>query len=90
MQKRLWIYDPDLEQVTIRSLDRATGDAPALLLSHNNITLEKDFSVRESNQKTQISAGFPSLAKKIMIVLLQVCKWDLPTIKLKKCVYKII
>lgn len=31
---RLWIYDADLAQVTIRSLKNEVGEAPALLLSH--------------------------------------------------------
>ena len=44
---RLWIYDPDLEQVTIRSLVKAAGEAPALLLSDANTTLAKDFYVKQ-------------------------------------------
>lgn len=44
--KRLWIYDPDLEQVTIRSLNRAAGEAPALLLSDANVALAQDFNVQ--------------------------------------------
>jgi outer membrane lipoprotein carrier protein len=44
-QSRLWIYDPDLEQVTIRSLSKTTGETPALLLSHENTILDKDFTV---------------------------------------------
>lgn len=48
---RLWIYDPDLQQVTIRSLKGATGETPALLLSHVNTSLEKDFSVQTLPKK---------------------------------------
>jgi outer membrane lipoprotein carrier protein len=44
-QKRLWIYDPDLEQVTIRSLARVVGEAPALLLSHIDSGIENDFVI---------------------------------------------
>lgn len=33
--KTLWIYDVELEQVNIRSLDEGMGDSPALLLSSN-------------------------------------------------------
>lgn len=44
-QARLWIYDPDLDQVTIRSLQRAAGEAPALLLSHAD-SLHKGFTVK--------------------------------------------
>jgi outer membrane lipoprotein carrier protein len=31
--KRLWLYDPDLEQVTVRSLEQGLGATPAMLLS---------------------------------------------------------
>lgn len=48
---RLWIYDADLEQVTIRPLKTTAGEAPALLLSHSNTTLDKDFSVTEIPNK---------------------------------------
>ncbi|HEX4044952.1 MAG TPA: outer membrane lipoprotein chaperone LolA [Gammaproteobacteria bacterium] len=44
-QSRLWIYDADLEQVTIRSLTIAAGEAPALLLSHSNTALDRDYQV---------------------------------------------
>jgi outer membrane lipoprotein carrier protein len=49
--ERLWIYDPDLKQVTIRSLKGATGETPALLLSHVNASIEKDFSVQSLPNK---------------------------------------
>lgn len=44
--KRLWIYDPDLEQVTIRSLVKAAGETPAMLLTDENLSLGKEFEVR--------------------------------------------
>ncbi len=46
---RLWIYDRDLEQVTIRSLSKAAGQTPALLLSDANLILEKDFVITNSS-----------------------------------------
>ncbi len=49
---KLWIFDPDLEQVTIRALHHATGESPALLLSHENTTIDKDYVV-----KTQMKKG---------------------------------
>ena len=33
---KLWIYDKDLNQVTVRKLDRALGGSPAALLSGSN------------------------------------------------------
>jgi outer membrane lipoprotein carrier protein len=31
--QKLWLYDPDLEQVTVRSLEQGLGTTPAMLLS---------------------------------------------------------
>ena len=50
-ESRLWIYDSDLDQVTIRTLKQAAGDTPALLLSHAGTTLETDYTVTVINQK---------------------------------------
>lgn len=44
--KKVWIYDPELEQVTIRKLVKAAGETPAMLLSDENLSLTKEFSVR--------------------------------------------
>lgn len=43
---KLWIYDPDLEQVTVRSLKQGAGETPALFLSHENTVVENDFNVK--------------------------------------------
>ncbi len=40
----LWIYDKDLNQVTVRKLDRALGASPAALLSGSN-DLERDYTL---------------------------------------------
>ena len=34
--KQLWVYDVDLNQVTVKRLDRALGDSPAALLAGSN------------------------------------------------------
>ncbi len=52
---RLWIYDPDLQQVTIRSFSKATGQTPAFLLSDANLSLAKDFNVEQKNAVSQIA-----------------------------------
>ena len=44
---RLWIYDSELSQVTVRPLDNALGNTPALLLS-SNAPLQENFVVREA------------------------------------------
>jgi outer membrane lipoprotein carrier protein len=43
---RLWIYDPDLDQVVIRSLQQAAGETPALLLSHVSADITDSFVVK--------------------------------------------
>lgn len=63
-QTKLWIYDPDLEQVTIRSLKKAAGETPALLLSNVGNTLETDFTVTELPAKTSGSRWFKLTPKK--------------------------
>lgn len=60
---RLWIYDPDLEQVTIRAFSANATDAPALLLSHPDATLEATYTV-SSIQKKQSSLQWFSLKPK--------------------------
>jgi len=42
--KKVWIYDVDLEQVTIKPVDQALGNTPAMLLSSQD-ALEKTFDI---------------------------------------------
>ena len=44
---QVWVYDADLEQVTVRRADRALGDSPAALLAGSN-DIERFFHVREA------------------------------------------
>jgi outer membrane lipoprotein carrier protein len=48
--KKLWIHDEDLDQVTVRKLDRALGDSPAALLAGDN-DIEKLFNLKEAAAK---------------------------------------
>ena len=41
---RLWIYDKDLNQVTVRKLDRALGSSPAAILAGSN-EIEKGYTL---------------------------------------------
>jgi outer membrane lipoprotein carrier protein len=43
--QRLWIYDKDLNQVTVRKLDRALGASPAALLAGSN-EIEKNYALK--------------------------------------------
>ena len=47
---KVWVYDEDLNQVTVRRLDRALGSTPAALLAGSN-DFERAFSVSEHGQK---------------------------------------
>ncbi|HEY7945214.1 MAG: outer membrane lipoprotein chaperone LolA [Burkholderiales bacterium] len=44
--EKLWIYDPDLNQVIVRKLDRALGASPAALLAGDG-ALDQDFELRD-------------------------------------------
>ena len=43
--QRLWIYDKDLNQVTVRKLDRALGASPAALLA-GSTEIEKSYALK--------------------------------------------
>jgi len=43
---RIWIYDPDLEQVVVRPVAKEIGKTPAFLLSNVNTAINNDFIVR--------------------------------------------
>lgn len=47
---RLWLYDSDLEQVTVRKLDETLSATPAMLLSGRG-TLEDNFKVTQVEQE---------------------------------------
>jgi outer membrane lipoprotein carrier protein len=51
--EKIWIYDPELKQVTIRKAGQAIGGSPAALLAGNN-ELEKNFKLSEAGE----SEGF--------------------------------
>ena len=63
-ESRLWIYDADLEQVTIRTLKQAAGDTPALLLSHTGSSLDKDYTVNVINNQTPSALSWFKLTPK--------------------------
>ena len=47
---KLWVYDQDLNQVTVRRLDSALGSSPAALLAGSN-EIERAFSLTDRGQK---------------------------------------
>lgn len=48
--EKVYLYDPDLEQVSIRSLDTRVAHTPALLLSGSANTLAESFDVTRQQQ----------------------------------------
>ena len=80
--EKVWIYDSELEQVTVRPLDDALGDTPVMLLSSDE-PVENSFEVRaieraddyewvgltplgEQVSFTQISLGFDGDTLRVM------------------------
>jgi outer membrane lipoprotein carrier protein len=47
---RLWLYDKDLNQVTVRRLDRALGSSPAALLAGSN-EIEKSYTLTSAGSQ---------------------------------------
>ena len=48
--KRVWLYDVDLEQVTVKTADAVLGNTPALLLS-SNTPLKENFDTVDHGEK---------------------------------------
>lgn len=48
--RRVWIYDRDLEQVTVRSLGEAVGSSPAQLLSSGR-PLQESFRIEDQGER---------------------------------------
>lgn len=47
--EKVWIYDPELKQVTIRKAGQAIGGSPAAILAGSN-ELEKNFTLSEAGE----------------------------------------
>ena len=54
--KKLWIYDVDLEQVTVRKQENGTGGTPALFLSGQSDTVARDFTVKKTGETYELHA----------------------------------
>jgi len=48
--KKFWMYDTDLNQVTVKKLDAALGSSPAALLSGSN-EIERDFALKDIDDR---------------------------------------
>jgi outer membrane lipoprotein carrier protein len=47
---KVWMHDPDLRQVTVKTVGTALGGTPAALLAGDN-ALEKNFTLREAGER---------------------------------------
>jgi outer membrane lipoprotein carrier protein len=52
--EKLWLYDPDLNQVTVRKLDKAIGSSPAALLA-GDAEIEKNFNLKDAGSANNLS-----------------------------------
>lgn len=48
--EKLWIYDQDLNQVTVKKLGQALGESPAALLAGDNV-MEKNFVLKDQGSE---------------------------------------
>lgn len=53
---KVWVYDPELEQVTVQMLDKQVGNTPALLLSGDPKKLGEAFSISDDGGKASEEA----------------------------------
>jgi outer membrane lipoprotein carrier protein len=51
--KKFWLYDVDLNQVTVKKLDAALGNSPAALLSGND-EIEHGFELRDMGMRDEL------------------------------------
>lgn len=50
---RVWLHDPELNQVTVRSLDKALGNTPAALLAGSK-EIEKSFTLKDEGRQDDL------------------------------------
>lgn len=62
--KKVWVYDPDLNQVIVQKMDKQVGNTPALLLSGDTRSMTGSFDiVEEPGEKGELSFLLTPLAK---------------------------
>ncbi|WP_226703073.1 outer membrane lipoprotein chaperone LolA [Microbulbifer elongatus] len=66
--KKLWLYDPDLEQVTIRPVDNRMKETPALLLGGKVEDIRSSFSVESKKGAYYLTPKRASAPFKSMVI----------------------
>ncbi|MFM9912907.1 MAG: outer membrane lipoprotein chaperone LolA [Methylophilaceae bacterium] len=51
--KKVWLYDPELSQVTVRTLDKVLGSSPAALLA-GSLDVEKIFDLKDVGKQSNL------------------------------------
>ncbi|MCP5221479.1 MAG: outer membrane lipoprotein chaperone LolA [Zoogloeaceae bacterium] len=51
--KKLWVYDPELQQVTVKTLDDALGATPAAILAGKD-ELDKNFTLEDGGRMNEL------------------------------------
>lgn len=47
--KKVWLYEPDLQQVTIKALNQSLSETPILLLTKTNTDLNQQFNIKKTS-----------------------------------------
>ncbi|CAM3017425.1 Outer-membrane lipoprotein carrier protein precursor [Legionella steigerwaltii] len=62
--QRIWVYDKDLEQVTVKTQRKGLGGTAALFLSGYDNTVTRDFTVTQSNVGNELVFDLKSKSPK--------------------------
>ncbi|AWN74104.1 outer membrane lipoprotein chaperone LolA [Legionella anisa] len=62
--QKIWVYDKDLEQVTVKAQQKGLGGTAALFLSGYDDTVTRDFKVAQSNVGNEIVFDLKSKSPK--------------------------
>lgn len=62
--QRIWVYDVDLEQVTVKKQDKGLGGTAALFLSGYDDTVTRDFTVVQSGSADNLTFDLKSKSAK--------------------------
>lgn len=62
--KKMWVYDPGLEQVTVKTQEKGLGGTAALFLSGYDDSVTKDFEVVEKTQGDKSEFDLKAISSK--------------------------
>lgn len=87
--KRVWLYDPDLQQVTVDELDALTAEAPMLVLSGQVDSLLTRFDLtgegtgRDWTFRLRVRPGVPSRGPGFQAITLRVVGGDVQSMQVE-------